>query len=103
MSDQALLEITRSTGIVDGLIYLADQDVNVEKLFHWLACQAVAFGAQVEKWKMWPAFTPLRRGSLAFSLRSKAKAGGGPCSSSWSDMELSILKPLKTIREPRFV
>jgi len=38
-----------------------------------LACQAVVFAAPPEKLKIQRAFTSLRRGSLALSLRSKVQ------------------------------
>ncbi len=72
---QACFKITRNTGIVDGLIRLAYEDINAKEFFHLLACQAVVFGALSEKLNTQPASTSLRRGSLRFSLRSKAKAG----------------------------
>ena len=66
--------MARNAGIVDGLVCLADQDVNVEEVFHLLACQAVVFGAPREKLKNSPP--SLRYGVAAFfPVRSKAKAG----------------------------
>ena len=52
------------TGVVDLLVFLANQDVEVKNLFMMLACQAVVFGALARKQKNQPASTSLRRGSL---------------------------------------
>jgi len=60
------------------LICLANDNVHVEKVFHSLACQAVAFGAHIEKFKMRPAFTSLRRGSLAFRAAPKRRLAADP-------------------------
>src|SRR5438067_2442004 len=69
-------EITRNAGVVDRLVCLTDENVNVEESLHLLACQAVVFGAPIEKIKTEARlrFAPGWQPSL-FSLRSKAKAG----------------------------
>jgi hypothetical protein len=61
---QVRLECSRF--VVRFLICLTDEDVNITEVVHARASQAVAFGAQLGKLKMRPAFTSLRRGSLAF-------------------------------------
>src|SRR2546429_6096175 len=35
----------RSTGVMNGFVLFANENVNVEEPFHALACQAVVFGA----------------------------------------------------------
>jgi hypothetical protein len=72
---KAFFKVTRHTSIVNSLVCATNEDINVEKGFRVLACQAVVFGALGEKIKHSPP--PLRYGVAAFvfSLRSKAKAG----------------------------
>jgi hypothetical protein len=71
--EQALFEVTRKASIVDDLVCLADQNVNVEKFLHLLACQAVVFGAPVEQTKMYARlrFTPAWQPSLFATLQSE--------------------------------
>ena len=73
---EPLLKVSRDAGVMDRVIRFADENVNVEKGVHLLACQAVVFGALREKIKM-KARLHSRYGVAAFvfSLRSKAKAG----------------------------
>ena len=70
-------EIAGYAAVVQRLISLAYYDINVVKVSHLGACQAVAFWSDERLTITQPAFTLLRRGSLHF-LRSapKAKAGG---------------------------
>ena len=64
---EALIEVARNGGVVNGLVSLTDQNINVEERAHLLARQAVVFGAAKPKPKIRPAF--------GLPLRSKAKAG----------------------------
>lgn len=77
MFRQTQREIAGYAGVVQRLISLAYYDINVVKVSHLGACQAVAFWSDERLTITQPAFTLLRRGSLHF-LRSapKAKAGG---------------------------
>ena len=76
MFEQPLSKVSRDTGVVERGVRFADKNVNVEKVVHLLACQAVVFGALREKFKI---EARLHSGYgvavFAFSLRSKAKAG----------------------------
>ena len=49
---QPLLKVSRDASVMDRVARVADENVNVEKGVHWLACQAVVFGALREKVKM---------------------------------------------------
>ena len=52
MFKQPLLKVSRDASVMDRVARVADENVNVEKGVHWLACQAVVFGALREKVKM---------------------------------------------------
>ena len=45
MFKEPLLKVSRDAGVMDRVIRFADENVNVEKGVHLLACQAVVFGA----------------------------------------------------------
>ena len=53
---EALIEIARNAGVVNGFVSLTHQNINVEERAHLLACQAVVFGAVKPKSKIQPAF-----------------------------------------------
>jgi hypothetical protein len=50
--EQPLSKVSRDTGVVECGVRFADKKVNVEKVAHLLACQAVVFGALREKFKI---------------------------------------------------
>ena len=50
--EQPLLKVSRDASVVERVARFADENVNVEKGVHLLACQAVVFGALREKTKM---------------------------------------------------
>ena len=73
---QPLFKVPPNVSVVNHLVCLADQDVNVEEVFHLLACQAVVFGAPREKLKNSPP--SLRYGVAAFAFRCAPKRRLGP-------------------------
>ncbi len=72
---QALFEIHRHSGVMNGFVCLAYENIDVEEPLHWLACQAVVFGAPGEKYNYSPPSLRYGVAAIAFALRSKAKAG----------------------------
>jgi hypothetical protein len=72
--EQALFEIPSDAGVVNLVVRFANKNVNVKEFRHWLACQAVGFGALFVKIKVRLHFV-YGVTTLASSLRSKAKAG----------------------------
>ena len=76
MFEQSLLKVLRDAGVVKRVVRFANENVNVEKGVHVPACQAVAFGALREKFKMEARLhSSYGVAAFVFSLRSKAKAG----------------------------
>ena len=65
----------RDAGVVLSCISLAYENINVEKFFFALACQAVVLERKGENIEHGPAHVSLRRGSLHFALRSKGRLG----------------------------
>jgi hypothetical protein len=74
--EKTLFKITRNASVVNRLVCLTNQNVNVEECVNLLACQAVLFGAPVEKIKRTARldFVTAWQPSL-LRCRSKAKAG----------------------------
>ena len=72
---QPLLKVSRDASVMDRVARVADENVNVEKGVHWLACQAVVFGALREKVKM-EARLQLRYGVAAFALTATLQSEG---------------------------
>ena len=77
MTAQTFPHILRHTGVMNGFVLFANENVNVEEPFHALACQAVVFGAPGANATK-PAFTLLRRGSLRLVAPAPKRRLGPP-------------------------